>query len=275
MISVPPRGHAGACVRARRAFPSPLRTVALVLAALFAPGAQAEAPGSLRKAYATVHKQADAIVSLRYVMTMSAFGQESRQEMRALGVLVSDDGLILAADAQVNPDPPDRGAGNDSEAAPKMSVKTNEFKTQLPGRDEWLSATMITRDAGLGMAWLRLDEPGGAIAHVDLARKADVAPGDAYFVLGRTGADLGRVPIVAHGFVWGEVQVPRRAFLVGYPQGMAFAADGRIMGFVIPQSRGELRNTDAADRTNALLLIPVEKVASATRRALELSRSRE
>ena len=65
----------------------------------------------------------------------------------------------------------------------------------------------------------------------------------------------------------------RHAFLAGFPQGLAFAGDGKVLGYVVPQNRTELRSADAQDRTNTLLLIPADKIASATKRALEMSRA--
>ena len=243
---------------------------ALLLAAVASPGRAQD----LRAAYAKVGKQGDAVVHIRYVMTVSAFGQENRQDMHTLGTLVSADGLILAPDAQVNPEVPERGSGADgSDAASKMSVKTAEFKVLLNGHEDWLPLTMLTHDTGLGVAWLRLDGAGEKLPYVDLARRADAVVGDPYFVLARTGPDLGRATMVVHGYLWGEVQVPRHAFLAGFPQGLAFAADGKVLGYVVPQNRSELRSTDAQDRTNTLLLIPADKIASATKRAIEMSKA--
>jgi len=244
----------------------------LVLAAGALPAPRAHAQ-DMRAAYARVVKQADAVVHIRYVMTVSAYGQENRQDMHTLGTLVTAEGLILAPDAQVNPELPDRGPapGDGSDTASRMSVKTTEFKVLLNGREDWLPLTMLTHDTGLGIAWLRVDAAGSKLPHVDLARRTDPVVGDPYFVLARTGPDLGRAAMVVHGYLWGEVQVPRRAFLAGFPQGLAFAGDGKVLGYVVPQNRSELRSTDAQDRTNTLLLIPADKIASATKRALEMS----
>jgi len=245
-------------------------TILAVLLTLVAPRARAD---DMRAAYARVGKQADAVVHVRYVMTVSAYGQESRQDMHTLGTLVSADGLIVAPDAQVNPEAPERAGASADDAGAKMSVKTAEFKVLLNGREDWLPITMLTHDPGLGIAWLRLDGAGDKLPYVDLARRAEPVVGDPYFVLARTGPDLGRAAMVVHGYLWGEVQVPRRAFLAGFPQGLAFAADGKVLGYVVPQNRSELRSTDAQDRTNTLLLIPADKIASATKRAVEMSRT--
>jgi hypothetical protein len=245
-------------------------TLAATLLAGLALPTQAQ---DMRAAYARVGKQADSVVHIRYVMTVSAYGQENRQDMRTLGTLVTADGLILAPDAQVNPDLPDRAAtgADGSDASSKMSVKTTEFKVLLNGREDWLPLTMLTHDSGLGVAWLRVDDAGDKLPFVDLARRAEPEVGDPYFVLARTGPDLGRAAMVVHGYLWGEVRVPRRAFLAGFPQGLAFAADGRVLGYVVPQNRSELRSADAQDRTNTLLLVPADKIASATKRAIEMS----
>ena len=39
-------------------------------------------------------------------------------------------------------------------------AKSSEFRVRLPGRDDWLAADLVTRDGELGLAWLRLREPG-------------------------------------------------------------------------------------------------------------------
>ena len=246
--------------------------LALAAASMAAPAAHAQ---DMRAAYARVAKQSDAVVHIRYVMTVSAYGQENRQDMHTLGTLVTAEGLILAPDAQVNPEVPERAgaAGDGSDSASRMSVKTTEFKVLLNDREDWLPLTMLTHDSGLGVAWLRLDGADAKLPYVDLTRRTEPVVGDPYFVLARTGPDLGRAAMVVHGYLWGEVQVPRRAFLAGFPQGLAFASDGKVLGYVVPQNRSELRSTDAQDRTNTLLLIPADKIASATRRALEMSRA--
>jgi len=246
--------------------------LALAAGAMPAPPAQAQ---DMRAPYARVAKQSDAVVHIRYVMTVSAFGQENRQDMHTLGTLVTAEGLILAPDAQVNPELPDRAmaTGDGSDNASRMSVKTTEFKVLLNGREDWLPLTMLTHDSGLGIAWLRLDAADAKLPFVDLSRRTEPVVGDPYFVLARTGPDLGRAAMVVHGYLWGEVQVPRHAFLAGFPQGLAFAGDGKVLGYVVPQNRTELRSADAQDRTNTLLLIPADKIASATKRALEMSRA--
>jgi hypothetical protein len=179
--------------------------LALAAGAMPAPPAQAQ---DMRAPYARVAKQSDAVVHIRYVMTVSAFGQENRQDMHTLGTLVTAEGLILAPDAQVNPELPDRAAptGDGSDNASRMSVKTTEFKVLLNGREDWLPLTMLTHDSGLGIAWLRLDAADAKLPFVDLSRRTEPVVGDPYFVLARTGPDLGRAAMVVHGYLWGEVQ---------------------------------------------------------------------
>jgi len=49
-----------------------------------------------------VAKQADAVVAVKFVMSMTASGKEDRVEDRTQGIVVSRDGLILIPDRAVS-----------------------------------------------------------------------------------------------------------------------------------------------------------------------------
>lgn len=256
----------------------------LALAALFAcacasaAAAQAtvKAEGADRDDYTDtyrtlVEQRASAVVAVQYVITLSADGQEQRNEDRTQGVLVSADGLVLISARAVSVDV---GALNPrGEGAGPIVANSSDFRVRLPGSDEWRTADLVTRDTGLGLAWLRVrdavDQP-----HVDFDEVAHPAPGRVFYTLLRTSDEWGAVPLVRPGMILGETRVPRTSLLVDGMPGLAFDAEGRPMGFVdidlgtVTRAQGRGFGLDMADLV--LHMLPARRVGSATRLAAAL-----
>ena len=220
-------------------------------------------------------KHAAAVVTVKFVMSVTASGKEERLEDRTQALLVSTDGLLLVPDRAVSVDFRQfTGSGKAQGAAPV--AKSSEFRVRLAGADEWLPADLVTRDTQLGLAWLRLRNPPANLAFVNLDDGIRAEPGMTFFSLLRTSDEWGGVPVFREGFIMGETHTPKTLLLVDGVPGMAFSAEGQPMGYVdidfgrLMRSRatGNGLGLDMAD--SALQMTPIEKVAAATRLAQKL-----
>lgn len=205
-----------------------------------------------------------AVVRLEYVATFSMFGQEQKTPLSASGLLVGEDGLLLVSDQVVRPRFPELTGSGEG-----MEIKSGEFRARFGSADDEVAATLITRDADLGLAWFRLAKVPEGHRAVDLAERAELGVGGIYYSVSRAPPALGSVPIVTHGIIVGETDVPVPALLAVGPMEAAFDAAGRFVGFVT-------YNLDAANVASVVSgvvpqpMIPAARVARATAQALAL-----
>lgn len=218
-----------------------------------------------------VAERASTVVPVKYVITLSAGGQEQRNEDRTQGVLVSADGLVLVSARAVSVD---IGSINQrAAAAGPVVANSSDFRVRLPGSDEWRTADLVTRDTELGLAWLRVRD-ASAQPFIDFEALSQPAPGRVFYTLLRTSDEWGAVPLVRPGMVLGETRVPRTSLLVDGMPGLAFDADGRPMGYVdidlaaVTRSQGRGFGLDMADMV--MHMLPARRVAAATRLAATL-----
>ncbi len=100
-------------------------------------------------------QHAAAVVTVKFVMSVTTSGKEERLEDRTQALLVSADGLLLVPDRAVSVDFRQfMGSGKGQGSAPV--AKSSEFRVRLADSDDWLPADLVTRDTQLGLAWLRL-----------------------------------------------------------------------------------------------------------------------
>ena len=240
-----------------------------------AASAPADAPQDYRDIYRSLtRKHAGAVVTVKFVMSVTASGKEDRIEDRTQALLVSSDGLLLVPDRSVSVDFRQLMGGAQGGTAPV--AKSSEFRVRLAGGEDWLPADLVTRDTQLGLAWLRLRNPPAGLGFVNLDEGMLAEPGMTFFSLLRTSDEWGGVPVFRPGFIMGETRTPKTLLLVDGVPGMAFAANGRPIGYVdvdlgrIMRSRnaGNGMGLDTADL--ALQMTPIAKVAAATHLAEKL-----
>ncbi len=219
-----------------------------------------------------VQQHAKAIVTMKFVMSVTNSGNEQRIEDRTQAVMVSADGLLVVPDRAVSLDFGLLGAATPGQASPV--AKSSDFRVRLPDSEDWLPADLVTRDAELGLAWLRLRAPPGRLAFVDLAKGVPAEPGMVFFSLLRTSDEWGGVPVFRPGLVLGETRSPTYRLMVDGVPGIAFSRDGKPMGYVdidlaaMSRQSGTGLGLDMADL--ALRMTPVDKVAAATAQAAKL-----
>lgn len=223
-------------------------------------------------------KHGAAVVTVKFVMSVTASGKEERIEDHTQALLVSADGLLLVPDRAVTMDFRQLMGGAAGQGAAPVA-KSSEFRVRLAGSEDWLPADLVTRDTQLGLAWLRLRKLPGPLAYVDLDHGVVAEPGMTFFSLLRTSDEWGGVPVFRSGFVMGETRTPKTLLLVEGVPGMAFSASGDPMGYVdvdFPRlvrarNAGNGLGLDMAD--SALQMTPISKVAAATKLAAKLPAS--
>ena len=247
-----------------------------VAAVLSTPAAAAPADEfeDYREVYRTlVDQHADAIVTVKFVMSVTSSGNEQRVEDRTQAALVGPGGLLLIPDRAVSLDFAAFGGSTPGQAAPV--AKSSEFRVRLADSEDWLSADLVTRDAELGIAWLRLRNAPADLPYIDLTKGEKGEPGMVFFSLLRTSDDWGAGPVFRPGLVLGETRTPTYRLMVDGVPGLAFSHEGKPMGFVdvdlasLMRSRGGTgMGLDLADQV--LRMTPIDKVAAATAQAVRL-----
>lgn len=233
---------------------------------------QAENISDYRPIYKSmVLKHGNAIVTVKFVMAINSAGKEQRIEDRTQAVLVSSDGLLLVPDRAVSFDFSAMAGGKQGEAG--MVAKSSEFRVRLVDTEDWLTADLVTRDAALGLAWLRIRNSPKNLTFVDLSLGGKPEPGMEFFTLLRTNDESGSVPLWRPGLIMGETRVPKLTYLVDGLPGLAFDTSGKPLGFVDVNfaSIASAKSTMGLDMANTTLqLTPIDKVAYATGQASKL-----
>jgi hypothetical protein len=251
-----------------------VRLIALAALLLAAPHVSAAEPfDDYREVYRDlVQQHSDAIVTVKFVMSVTNSGNEQRIEDRTQAVMVSADGLLVVPERAVSVDFSKLGAATPGQASPV--AKSSDFRVRLADTEDWLPADLVTRDGELGLAWLRLRDPVGKLGFVDLAQGIKAEPGMVFFSLLRTSDEWGGVPVFRPGLVLGETRSPTYRLMVDGVPGIAFSHDGKPMGYVdidlgaLARQGGTGLGLDLADM--ALRMTPIDKVAAATAQAAKL-----
>jgi hypothetical protein len=259
---------------------TPARTflaVLLLAGSVAAPVAAAPTPDEFedyRAIYQDLVKQhAESIVTVKFVMSVTSSGNEQRVEDRTQAAIVGPGGLLLVPDRAVSLDFSTFGGSTPGQTAPV--AKSSEFRVRLAGSEDWLPADLVTRDAELGLAWLRLRDAPANLPFIDLSRGEKAEPGMVFFSMMRTSDDWGAGPVFRSGLILGETRTPTYRLMVDGVPGLAFSHEGKPMGFVdvdlasLMRSRGGTgMGLDMADQV--LRMTPVDKVAAATAQAQRL-----
>ena len=250
----------------------PFFRIAVMLSALLvAPCWASESDEETQAVFAHLLKtHADSVVRVSFVIVSAFAGQEQRQESSVTGAIVDASGLVLVPKLVVDPSFP--GMGRMS-ADQKLSFKleSRDFRVHFAGQDQPFEAEALTTDADQGIAWLRITTPDAKLLKpIDLKRRATAQPGMAYYVLERLEERYGNAPIVSWGVVQGTVSVPQQAHVGTGAAGLAFNAEGDVLGYVSMDFDDSDSASMTARQSPRMLLTPATRLASATQRAKSL-----
>jgi hypothetical protein len=215
-----------------------------------------------------IAQSSEALVAVKFVLQMKgAKGSDRSSEEEAYCLLIDPSGVVLCPSAYIGiaPQSMRRAMGG-------MSVLPTEFKVLIGDDPEGYEARLLARDADLELAWLQLKAPGKKLPSLDLSARPQPQVGDKLLTLSRTPRYLGRAPVVAENALGGTATRPRPLLLLAglslQPGVAVFSNAGVLVGVSIAQRADEGERATAGQRAPTLVL-PVEELAAATKRAQE------
>lgn len=229
-----------------------------------------------------IKNQSSSLVTIRYVLTLSAAQGEIEREQEATGVIVDPQGLILASNIRMGD--VERILRLRAQGRPLgISTKVKDIRVLIGDDTVGAEADFVARDSELDLAWLRLKDPREApYPHTDFDRKAVPELGDRVLGLRRLGKYFDHVVVVGDGHVAGIINKPRRLYKLSGDAGdgiglPVYSPEGRIYGFSVIQ----LPNLDdiGGDFAASIggmqelqtlaegLILPIDEVIQATERA--------
>lgn len=217
---------------------------------------------------------ADALVSVKFVLKMQGGGGDDENEGEVTGIMIDPAGLIICSNSQVG--------GNPAFMRRGASATPSDIKVYLGADDaQGLDARMIARDSDLDLVWFKVKEPGERkFAFVDLARAAAPKAGDRLYAIVRLGKYFDRVPAVRETRVGAIARKPRTLLVPSSNLGvgvMVFDGSGAAVGLTVVQlpSAEELQHatSPAAFAGANGIILPASEIAKATQRAVESDES--
>jgi hypothetical protein len=209
----------------------------------------------------------DALVAVKFVLQMKgAKGSDRSSEEEAFCLLIDQTGIVLCPTGYLglSPQSPRRGLTG-------LTATPGEFKVLVGDDPEGYEARLLARDVDLELAWLQIKSKVAALPSLDLTARAEPQIGDRVLTLGRTPRYLGRSALVSENSIGGSTDRPRKLLLLGSataPGVPVFARSGALIGVTIAQRIDEGERQSFGQRMPGLVL-PVEELAAATRRAQE------
>jgi hypothetical protein len=212
----------------------------------------------------------DALVTVKFVMK-APDGQGGDSEEEISGVVIDPKGTVLCSYWFLG-----GGAAMFSAGA---SPQPQDIKVLIGDDIEGKKARLVSHDTDLDLAWIKLEEePGAPLKFVDLDKGVAGDVGNRVFLLSRMDKYFDRAPIVNEGRIRGVASKPRKLLApaqsllsgrndIGLP---VFNADANIVGFMIIQTpdKESMQATENLGGPTPMIL-PVESVAKATKRAME------
>jgi hypothetical protein len=215
-----------------------------------------------------IAQSSDALVAVKFVLQMKgAKGSDRSSEEEAYCLLLDPSGVVLCPSVYIGIAPQSlrRAMGG-------MSVTPTEFKVLIGDDPEGYEARLLARDADLELAWLQLKTPGKKLPSLDLTARPQPQVGDKLLTLSKTPRYLGRAPVVAENALGGTATRPRPLLMLAgltlLPGTAVFSNAGVLVGVSIAQRADEGERATAGQRAPTLVL-PVEELAAATKRAQE------
>lgn len=221
-----------------------------------------------------IDERASAIVAIRYVLTQTAYGQETQQPMEAHGVVIESDGLILAPASELEGSFLTQGFRGQQGEGPEYSYSDYRVLVMSSGREHEYEADVLAKDTEADLAWLRLtEEPDEPLTYVTFPNEASLEVGDRYFTLGRMSEARGRAPMVITGVVGGAIEIPRAGLLATYGEGPVFNDRGEPAGLLVSPPTASQTNVGSVgammEQFLTRMILPAPVIHRATERAKE------
>jgi S1-C subfamily serine protease len=218
-----------------------------------------------------VKQKGPAIVTVKFVLKISAGGQEREGQGETTGVMVDPKGLVLCANTQLG------GIFRFARPGPSgpITATPSDFKVLVGDDSEGVEAKLLARDTELDLAWVQIKKPGDKpYEFVDFTAAAKAEVGQTILAVRRMGKFFDRVMAVSESRLGGISRKPRELYIpaaplsggVGLP---VFTADGKVLGFAVLQVPEDGEGGQSVLQEGAGLILPAADVAKATKRAQE------
>jgi hypothetical protein len=239
----------------------------------FAP-APTLAPSSARPEDPAYQKVIDTVgptvVTIKFVMKSPDDQGMGDSEQEASGVIIDPKGTVLCSYWGV-------GGAYAAMLGPG-APKPQDVRVLIGDDTEGKKARIVSHDSELDLAWIKLDEePATPLTHIDLEKGAAPAVGQQVYLLSRLDKYFDRAFVVNEGRIRGVATKPRRLFVPGSTLisdrsdlGMPVCSSDAVpVGFIVVQSPDEEARAADQSLSPAPMIIPIDEVAKATKRAME------
>lgn len=247
---------------------------------------QKRARAQLKKTISNLTEQrGPSIVTLRFIAKeTNLMGQQEKYEMEAPAVVLTPDGLMLAASSRLQgfggfAMRMMSGLGAMPAGMPIPQSDVEDIKAIIGEDSEGLEAKLVARDSDLDLAWVQItDTQGQTFKHVDFNDAALLEVGDVYYTISRMGERFDRALKVSSASISAAVDNPR-PLLVGalsLSWGIpVFNAAGKPAGFLIAQppeqGEGGAISLEAITSSTGFIL-PAKKIVKALEQAKEIAK---
>lgn len=233
--------------------------------------------GDEATAAALLEAKAPTVVTVKFVVKMrhpQMGDQETNADAR--GVVVDPSGLVMLGNDSLEPGGGmlrmmmrRRGGGGSDLVTTPM-----DFKVLFGSDAKEHDAVLVARDSNLGLAFVQIVAPEGALAAADLAAGVEPKVGATLFGVSRRSRGFDAAPVLGRVFVSGRVDKPRPMWslddasggLVGLP---LYDAAGKLVGVPVQQ-----RGVEGADEGGmfggqdmGLFLLPLDAVSRSVEQA--------
>ncbi|MDA8020451.1 MAG: hypothetical protein MPN21_23685 [Thermoanaerobaculia bacterium] len=187
-------------------------------------------------------KQADAMVTVRFVVKVQMPGIDQEAESEVTCLSIDPEGLVLCSATELGGYFSVMARLMGRSDAPIRAVPTDLQVVVAEGTE--YAADLMARDSERDLAWLMLrDLPSDVrLPYFDFSAHAEPEIGESVFLLRRMDPFFGSAPVVSEARIAAVIDQPRRLIVLSRPEGRmgmpAVAADGRILGLVVTQVPG-------------------------------------
>lgn len=223
-----------------------MRTALTILPILFIPvrslGGESD---TIRAAMNCVELHKDAIVQVSLVLKISTVyggrqAHTSERKVEINGTVVDPSGLAIISN--VATDPSSMYSMDMGEDAPRYRMETSvtDLKIVLADGKEY-PAKIVLRDKDLDLAFVRPDEQGLTLPHIELKESPPPKLLDEIIALSRLDRSANREPSVGVARIMSIIKKPRVRYLamsVLEPGCPVFDARGRILGLALMRTGG-------------------------------------
>jgi hypothetical protein len=230
--------------------------------------------------------QADALVTLKYVLSVKAMGNEQEIENETTCLMIDAQGLVLCSNVELGGTVALMGQIFGGGAG--ISTTPKQIEVLVADETDGRPASLVARDTDRDLAWIQLDDaPEEPLSYLDFGDNATLNLGDPFFRLRRMHPHFGRATLVEEGTIGAVVEKPRHLLAVSNPtQGgfgtPVFNSAGKLVGLTVLQSPSAEDGSSTQVQTSAILgntaqlqdmvaglILPASEIVKATRLARE------